>query len=804
MIHRLSSRALVAALVLSPLCMAAPADAEAALRRGDPAQALRELQSPGPELPAAEAAYWRGQALARLGRLEDAAESFHRVPQDHVLYPYAARGILYCAWRSPAINFVEVCAPLTAAAHPEVAQLALAALAEHQLRYTKLGDATSLTSLAADQGVENAEMEALVKLLKVHTYRREGDYDGGIEYARSLEQEDSGLSLLMRQRVRLELAELYYDKEAAAPAPQADAPEDTDDGKGEETLLQFITAQPDSPLLEEAFARLERHNALPGSEYTNEKLAEWAEDTTHPRRAALALYYQHREQSNIAVAASIANRASSALPGEPATRVILLEQVRRLVAEGKDDEAKLYLPLLSSVPHTEGDDARLLFLQAMMQRQHPLRAMELFMQSAEVADGALFTPALVNALICAYRCGDTRTEQALMEMPVSPRTHRALLLAHAGLLLPKQAAQAQAELQQVKQLHPTPAQATDAYLDEVWLALASAPEKARELLLACTPEHRRNWSCAQVLRYAALLEQVEMALKLPDAGMAQLECLYAETTPLPLKEALGLHLADRYTQAGHFDRALKLLEDLAALQSTGEAKAATLLYAGYVSAQLGSLTALEHAVRLYAESARQGSALTPIATIEQASLLVRINRTDEAFELLERLEQRHPNLSPECRAHVLTVRADAYGQNMTAESLAAALHACERIITLPKISPRWYARARLQHASLCTRAHRHEDALADYREVMQQERAAANPADEHSCFFFYYAAAGAVYQLTLLERYAEAAAMAEDVANWPGSRENPPARRGPKAEAFSSWAQSIRQTHYLPAAAQGN
>ena len=781
---------------------AAPSGVETAVREGRPAEALRLLEDGSDTLPPAESAFWKGQALARLGRTEEAAEAFCQVPQGHALYPFAAKGILYCAWQSPFIHFVEVCAPLTASPDTEIAALAQAALAEHQLRYTKQGDDSAFTHLE-QLASERADLRPLVKLLGIHTRLREGDVEGGIEYARLLEH-DPELSLIMRQRVRLELAELYYAKEEAG-LTQSEAGEESDEGKGEETLLQFITANPDSPLLEEAFRRLHRHGAVGGSEYTRDKLLEWADDTTHPRRASLALLARQQEQAtNGAAAASIANRAVSELPGEPATRSILLEQIRQLYGQNKPEEARQYLAMLGNAQGGKGDDARTQFFHALQLWAQPAEALPAFLQCAQSADAALLTPALTNSLICAMRTGNEEATQALLSAAGSVRTRRALLLAHAGFEPEKAPERALQELNEVMSLNPTPEQAVDVLLERAYISLASQPQEALQSLLACNEDARSHWTLAQLLRYAALLEHAADLLQQAGAADAPqaadiLYRLYSESQNLNSKAAIALHLADRFSAEGRHKQAVELLLDLAQRQSTGPAKAATLLYAAQESSQLGTLAALEHAVRLFAECARQGGELTSVATIAQAGILVRINRTAEAFDLLHRLQQAMPNLPVGEQAYALTIQADAYGMSRTPEGNAAAIATCEKILALPGLSHAWQMRSRLQHAALCSRSHKHTEALADYRHVMELEGATPPSQPDHkNSFLYYYAGAGAVYQLLRLERYSDAAALAAEVAAWPGSPTAPAAQPGPKSESFARWAQSIRQSHYLP------
>lgn len=782
--------ALAALPVWTWICSAHPA--EDAVRHGQPALALELLQAPDNTLPEAECAFWRGQALMRLGRMEEAAEAFYRVPDTHPLYAYAARGLLYCARRSRHINFVEVCAPLTASPHAEIAALAQTLLCEYQLRYTEQGDASGLAQLEK-AAADTPELRPLVQLLGIHVRRQAGDYNGGIEYARMLEREGD-LSPAMRQRVRLELAELYYAKEAAQPH---DSPDAEDDGKGEETLIQFISSNPDSPLLETAFRRLYIHGAFRSSEYVREKLPEWAKDTVHSKRAALALYARHTEQRSTDEAANIASQAIGTLPGEPITRAILLEHVRRMVTEGKTAEA---MQVLDTLPTDDSDAGRVLYLKAICryaQAPESDEAMQLFLSSSKVADGTLHTPALVNALICAVKVGNEQVVADILSAPESDATRRELLLAHAGLVMQSRPDTARRELELVQHLNPSPRQSIDVLLDKALLDLPENPQAALDALSACSAELRSTWSDEQLLRYAALTEQALTATG--RSADALLHSLYAESATLPRRKALALHMADLHAAAGQHRQALHVLLQLAAQQHGDEARDFTLLYAGHESSKLGNLTALKHAARLYAECARQGSPLAPRAIIEQAAILVRINRASEAFELLERLEQTHEQtLTPDERAHMQTVRADAYGLAQMPRDVDKALEACRAIGEMQGVSHAWRVRARLQHASLCARVHRYEEALDDYRAVLRAEGKRANPADEADSFIYYYAASGAVYQYIMLGRHDAAAGMAEYVAGWPVRNHVSEDKRGPKPEAFARWAQQIRQNYQLP------
>ncbi|MBQ8900286.1 MAG: hypothetical protein IJY72_04970 [Akkermansia sp.] len=157
--------------------------AEQLLREGKPTEALAELQL-APHSPAAM--YWKGRALVELKRLPQAVTMFREVASDSVFFPYAAKGILYCAWLSPQLDFVEYVAPLTACDNKEIATLAQAALAEHQLRYTTHGDVSTLEPLRA-LAAEDAELQPVVDLLNIEEFRRQKQFEQAINACREME-----------------------------------------------------------------------------------------------------------------------------------------------------------------------------------------------------------------------------------------------------------------------------------------------------------------------------------------------------------------------------------------------------------------------------------------------------------------------------------------------------------------------------------------------------------------------------------------------------------------------------------------
>lgn len=775
------------------------------VREGKAVQALHVLNGNDQALSREEAAYWRGRALITLGRLAEAYDCLQKVPENHALFPYAARGLLYCAKHNPDLNEATLVEKLSKAKDEQTRLLAATALAEQQLSAPENeGSDTSAYTYLQELAQLNEKLQPVVKTLGILLRRKMEDYAGGIEYARALEN-DPSLNSFMRQLVRLELAELYYAKEKATPRPKDEQAADVNEeeepdaaGMGEETLLQFIAANPDSPALPEAFRRLRIHHCADRSAYTHSKLEDWAEDTPHARRAAYALLMlMEQDKANGNESATLANRAATDLPGEPLTLTILQEYIRRLILRGEYEQAGLYTDLSESL-QTGQSDSYTCFLKALLAQKTPELAAELFRSCAETAGDELRIPALVNALICCMRAGKFGEAEQMITQTLDDRARCALLLTHAEMLPDEKANLARKELHEALNLNPDEGQKVRAVLCELRLSLLNDPEATLHQLEAFSDKERASWSDANELFYAAILEHASDAAR-PEKGKhanVLLRKLCATASTLTRKSVISLHLADRLSKSGEHTAASDILLELATKQPPGADKAATLLYAGKECSACATLSSLQHAVQLFAECARSESPLAPLAIIEQATVLTRINRCDEALALLEPMA--HEKLNAELQARRLTALADAYSFSEGPDHDELSLAASGQILSIPDISHVWTTRAYLQHAFMAARAKSDELALQDYLHVLREHEVDGFPLNEACTFFYYYAGAGAVYRLVCMERFEEAADLAEHIAQWSGSGKSDFPLDPKKSASFRDWARAIRSTHFLP------
>lgn len=784
--------------------------ADKLLREGKPAEVLHALQSEsGPE-----ASFWRGRALIDLGRLEEASRELLAVPTDHVLYTYAAKALLYCAWKSNSVDFAVVATPMATSSNKEISSLATAALAEYWLRQPRSQDNSALERLR-NLANEKQALQPLLRLLEIDNLRQKGEFDKAIELCRSMEN-DRELTLVMRQRVRLALSEVYYAKEAAAvvedeptssPALHLlgnsdDEQNDVsyDEGKGEETLLQFISANPDSPLLEEAFRRLWVHEAFEKSNYARTKLREWMMEPLKSHRAALALLIQQHLLNpegayEIPLDVTCANTAAATCPNEPATRTILLEQTRWFLERNKTHEALLYLGMI------QRDDVFKQFFEAQLHDSSAPSTARAYLECARQAPESLRGPSLVNALICALKSGDTATQDELFSMPdLTSEQHYRLLQARAAFWLKENPNKARSDIA-ILQAEPAPSAdlRADVEMDQAYLELLQNPVNAYEMLQRSDINKKLNTlSDDRQLRFFALLEEALRRISgdaegsVPASVMELIKGSAGKVRSPRVVAVLTLHLASLQSSQGQHEDALRTLNALARKYPKGDFVPRALYMSARECEFIGSIDSLRRAVQLYTTSAERSDELATKATIRRAAVLLRLGKHEETEHTITALLRSKPEMRAEDKAMAHAVLANSQALLGTPEGRLKAVEIASEAVNDSTLPRWWKFRALLHHGTLCARAGMNEEALRDYETIIGMEPASGENPTSAEWHILYSASSSAVLQLLHLKRYAEAADMCDRMAQWNKEYADPAKRK-----QFADWAQFIRQTNFV-------
>lgn len=811
----------MAAGSLAPLAADAVSDAANALRGGQPARALSLL---GQAQDSVETSFWRGRALLELGRYREAVAALSEVPTDHELYPYAAKGMIYCAQRSEELEPRSVLLPMTRQrVYPEIARMACATLAEHNLLHhhhseedKELCTAEAARMMeAAWPGPENRTDPAFI-ILRGYLLAHQRRFPEAEELCRSIEANPS-ISTEMKLRARLALAEVYY-READAAQEEEEREEAGD--KAEETLLQFISANPNSPLIDEAFRRLHARAAFRKSEYASSKLREWAEDLQSSHRSCLAMYMlmvnPTKGNNSVTRSLTLVNAALSHFPNEQTVRNMQLRHASRLVTDGALQEAQVYLQQVAA------DDPYRLFYEAQIHRDDANTAMHSYLRASLTAPEGLYTPALVNALTCAMRSGNRQEEGAIMQIRhLEPRTRAALLLARATHYAGTHPDQARKDLEEALSLPLRAMIKVQCMLDLAALELEQSPAQAArrldELELELSPRSilstestrhgtfphgylmRDSWTAEQLLRYLTIKEHCIRQLYAEDTLVAAGMVLEATrkiqklTHDPSISSALSLFEAALLAEMQQKQEALNKLEAILQYEKNHHFRARAYLMMGRIYSSMETMDSLRKAIGYYEQSAKTGTWYADLATAFQASILVRFGELDKARKLLQDLLQnRGDRMRVDVKAYVYSVLADSWALSSRIDAPDEAIRACSTMLDNSELPAEWRNRLLLQHATLCARYDRHREALDSYLALLDADPVASPHPSRGDWYLLYYAGAGAISSYLEAKEYSKAADIAERVGMW---KTTFPEEFKIPSTRFLEWAKLIRRLH---------
>lgn len=768
---------------------------EARVRAAQPDKALEVLA----DLPAGSyCPYWKGAALAALGRLTEAVPLLLEVGMNDETCGIPSRQLLAeVAWQ---LDREELLLPvldeLMACKSDDAALRARLAKAEWLLdRERTEGVAELLKGISPAGASSSATPSSLAwaaELLSLRLTALEGDVGRALELSRKL-GERKNLSALQRDTLRLEQSTLYAIMEKAESAPAATTAENDDDedvsGKSEELLVHLISTTPDSPLLAEAFRRLDASNAF-ANPLIRAKLIEWTR-AKHAKRTPLALLYMARvlkKQGQMGEALACVQYAAANYTRSEAARLLVQQGVRWLLENGRRDEAA---QLLAQLP---APTQRSLFERGALAYADGRFdvAAAAFDESMRLSDDLLYAPAAENACLSALRAGAAKeVEQLLERARENPAVHASLLYTRARFLAFSRDPGAEQSLKNLMALYPDSPEAELAKMDLASLCYSYAPRRAARYLDDLSAETAAGWAPENRWRLAALRIEVAEAMQESGETWKKPEDLAAEALKeaFPADERARLHmkLASILFGAERYAEALEAMKRFLQSEPGSPYEGAALYLAGQSAEHLQTPEGLRKAMELYASCSSGGSAFAVPAAIAQASVAIRLAHPEEALKLLDDLLASQ-SLKDVDRAWVLVTKADAQASAADVTTgLALARTLCTEALAIPNLPAAWRFRTLMQRGRLAEKLGLIDEALADYRAILSADPSAL-PSPRRKDWFWYNAAGFASVDLLLKKGdYAAAVALAEDMAKKPG----------PRAREAADWARRIRLEHFV-------
>lgn len=795
--------------------------AEAWVRNGEPHKTLELLnQSFLAESP--EKSFWKGQALAGLGRLTEAAGELEAASQPG--QPYYKEAALTLASIRLSLNqpdeALEGLKQLSTDADPAVSLEAKMRQVEILLDLRRIPEARScmpkLEEIPTKLAQEASYLEACLLLA-------EKKPSPAAERFFSLMAQPSGRNLR-----RHHAAVVGYADALAAQNRKSEALE---------ALISFIQENPTSSLLDKIFPRLLAWlpQDLAPTAPVLARLAQWASPPgSSPGAASLSGMTEGlipldlssvtgawpviQPENELAVQATFALAESLHRVPAPAQKeqsMRLLRQLalghpqhplaarawlqisRWLMEDGKRDGAFAILDYLreqSSVPSVAGEAA---FIQAQADYRNGnfKAADQLFEKAAQAleksgeaeASGA----ARLNAAVSRFReTGGTLTVALTGDGAGTedPALQANLELEQALATTPAEAAQAAIETFIKK--HPTHPRVPEARLAAAEAALTSGPQgiSYAKAQLDTIAEDPASIAAVPAARYAlAKLRLVELSGDTP----ATLEAARAFIRDFPedpsAKEA-ALTLGRTLYQSGSYNDAQVILQQLAADDSDPVRMQAALLLAASSAARVGTPQSKEEALSLFDKAGAVKGPLNALVMMKKAQLMIDLGRLAEATDFLRKWYHSLPAEDPLRLPSGFLFGDAAYAMGTKSpEVLAESLEIYDELLKHPQTKSADVHRIQYLRGKILEQLpakdnpsqKRESEALAAYYSVLKN---AENPPAE-----WHFLESSGFRALEILERSGEAKAraalnIAREIA----------ALNGPRAKEAADRAQDIQ------------
>jgi tetratricopeptide (TPR) repeat protein len=647
--------------------------AEALTRSARPEDALKVLADPT-LADSAPAQFWRGLALAGLGRYAEAAKTLE-TPAKKPSAPFHPEAAFTRAMLLAAIGNTtaarKTLEPLTKkSARPETAQRARLELAELAFDHRDYTDARTWLDAIGDPEKSLAKLPGLAaraRLLDARLLLRQDHPVEAAERFAALEAAPEGQSRLQHQRAILGHAAAL----AASGHPDTAA----------DVLIRFISENPASPLLGDAFDEfldlLPEHPApadpilaqiekwISPSQPDSRPLilaadgapAAWPTAQPDDPRATLsafALYNLARALRRTdtpeahARAFQLLRQLRAEFPEHPLARRSLLDAGKWHLDDGHPDRARDCLAALSIIAR----DPRIAALAELLRGTSDAEsgdlkaAAEAFDAAAKGLDGEAAEIAAIDAGVARLRSGNT----TISEVPATATNRRVateLALERALLLASNADPAARALLERFIAEHPDHPRLAEARLALANAAMSGAKpdlELAAAQLgtLAAQPEAPNVPPGTLALARTRLAE-----LNNDTKSAAQIARDFIAAHPDdPAAPNLSLRLGQALFRLGDFNEARLVLERLAEADPASPAAEAALFLAAR-SASLGATSqARAESLELYQKVIAVNGTLADSARIERSRTLIDMGRLDEAIKELRGWSSLLPPDSP--------------------------------------------------------------------------------------------------------------------------------------------------------------
>lgn len=650
----------------------------------------------------------------------------------------------------------------------------------------------SLKKDASAPGSTDPSVMRLVEFLGIELLIAEGNLDDALTKCKSMNEtkENQALPPLFQDLLKLLTARAEIADETIHPERYADK----EKGKGEDRLLAFIDASPDSPFLMQVFSQLKEGKAFQTSE-ASKKLEDWAMSMgEQTKRTSLAFYFYIQELIEKDDTVKIVEAAKAKASKAKDSAIVFDAEVSVLRYLGERKRWNDVTQIVNLLPKNE---ARTDFAQASM-----LYGEGKFDEAAEVykkafdsfeKEGSIHRrETAFNVALASLQAGRKDLYRAMLESPSIDDTLREdIRLEEALLAATKREVSAVAKLRDFIDNHPGHPREAEALLTLGELAISLEPPNEGEAVkslarlkeMTLSPEDRDRYLRLQII----LPESAGQWTTAIESTRDYLRIIDEERRDNSTAQAMRLKLGELLYRNGDFSQArLYLLNLTKQLPKDSPFIPSALFIAAKAAQNLNTKDSLEEALSLFQEVSASPSDYKIPATIESASILLRQGREEQAIRILEPLVSLTDKFDPETRRLALALQAEAYGLMSIKDKnlLSKAIELTTSILEEPGLPSSWRYRVLFQRARLNEQAQDVNAALKDYNDMISRRSDNILQYEWH----WYYQAGFAMMRLLEATKKWDAAVRVADTLAKSG---------GPRADEAAKRAKKIRLEHFI-------
>lgn len=622
-----------------------------------------------------------------------------------------------------------------------------------------------------------AQLAAAALLIKANRSREAGDALEELKTGKGAEKE---LRRYLVARVALDgdgRESPYEDFKARDPRLMAGAAIGQADAmlragnedRAEESLESFVSANPNTPLLENVLAKLDEVRARQ-SDPSNSTLKQWAADDDQQALSAAATFYlgrNYERQGRADLAIRSYGKFLDQYPANPLRTAAIIRLASLLIGARQIDEAMKILPPGDAAPD-RADQARLRFLRATAQYlsgDFPAAAKTFI--SAAGLDPKISDAALANAAMTAITMEDRALAAEILNAlrNQNATVARRIELAQAFHAARNGEADAAGQMARIAARGGSIGdRARLALAESKWMSGDAAGAQAEFRRVANSTAAGRGSQKDYFEVYLADDGSAKAAEAVADAASRFLK----DNPDSPRESDVRMKWGEVLMREGD-DRGARVQFEEAARSSGDPAlKQSASFFAARAAIASMNIAELESAVLLLEDVAQaKQEPLASQARFEQALLQAALGRPKDSVTILDSLiaSAAEPRLRFTARLKKGEVLDASAGGDKS--QLAAAIKEWQAVAADPDATTAERNEALTRAAAANQQAGDADAALAGYYEVLTA------PRDQQPEYFWYYKAGFAAAQmLEAQQRWKEAAAIYEKMAAAPGPRAN--------------------------------